>query len=73
MTLGVHTSNGGSLTVTIPHGLGAVPTFFRASAASVGAKNIAYVTATATNIIVNYDANTPSATNNIIINWEARL
>jgi hypothetical protein len=72
---GVSTKSGnGSLTsFTIPHGITGTPSFIFVGAGSSDAKNISYYTADATNITVNYDVAPPTGTNNLKLNWEARL
>lgn len=58
---------------TIAHGLSGTPSVYFVQAASAAAKNISYVTADATNLTVNYDTAPPTGTNNINLNWEAKI
>jgi hypothetical protein len=65
--------NGSTTVFNIAHGLDGTPTYWNVTAASSAAASISYVTANATNLIVNYGTAPPSGSNNITIKWQARL
>lgn len=52
--------NGSSTSILIAHGLGVAPTYFNAVATNAAAAGVSYVSADATNIIINY-ASAPAA------------
>lgn len=69
--IGTSTQSGNGILTSfnIPHGLGITPIYYNAVATSAAAGNISYVTADATNIIVNYVVAPASGTNNLSWNW----
>ncbi|SDF66400.1 hypothetical protein [Chitinophaga filiformis] len=68
------TGDGNATTFTIPHGMGlaAAPSYFQVNAASANAKNISYLTADASGIIVHYDT-APANGANLVFTWAARI
>ncbi|MES2112917.1 MAG: hypothetical protein V4577_29470 [Bacteroidota bacterium] len=70
---GAFTANGGSSSYNIAHGLGSTPSYFTAVPTTTDAAGNFYLTANATNIIVNYLAAPASGTNNVKLNWQAKL
>jgi hypothetical protein len=72
---GTYTANGaGGTSLTIPHGLGVIPTYVHAQSGSVdaGTAQVNYVTADITNITVNFKNTIPTGTNNIVLYWRAK-
>ena len=70
---GTSTTNGGSTTVTIAHGLASTPNFVSVQPKSADALGPFYFTVGATNITVTYGIATPSGTNNVSLWWEAKI
>lgn len=74
LTTGSSTQSANGATVyTIPHGLGAIPSFRMVQAGSIDAANISYVEANNLNIIVYYDVAPPTGTNNLNFQWSAKI
>lgn len=73
---GTFTASGtGQLSINIPHGLGAVPSYTMVTAKSAAARTagIASWTESSTNIIITFSNTAAVGTNNLIFSWEARL
>jgi hypothetical protein len=68
----ITSSNGANYTYSIPHGLGAKPSYFNVIATSATAANFNYVSADAVNIYVNYYLPPSAGTNNISWNWQVK-
>jgi hypothetical protein len=72
---GTYTASGnGSQTVfNIAHGLGDVPTDYRAEPLTADSRASRLLSADATNIIVTFDVAPPVGTNNVSFSWFAKL
>ena len=72
---GTATFSGDSLTTTfnIPHGLPTTPTFWQVTPAAGGARGDHYVTASSTNLTLNFNTAPGTATNNIVVKWLAEI
>lgn len=67
----IKTGTGIDLTYNIPHGMLQIPGSFLVQAASNDAKDIAYVIADSTNLIVHYELAPPIGSNNLTFKWMA--
>jgi len=72
---GTVTFNGDGVTTTfyIPHGLADTPTSYYVQKAVNGLPNIDYVEADETNLIVHFASAPPSGTNNVVLEWRAKV
>lgn len=73
--MGTSTQSGDASTTTfnIAHGLGSSPTFYTVEFGSSDAVSPHYLTATSTNIVVNYSFPPPTGTNNLAFVWRATV
>jgi hypothetical protein len=65
--------NGSNSTFNIAHKLVKIPRYFGAVNGAVGMPQISYVSANATNLIVNFLTPPPAGTNNVVLLWEANM
>jgi hypothetical protein len=66
------TSSDDGTVYQIPHGIGAVPSYFNVLATSADAGNIKYVTADNTYLKVYYSVAPPAGVNNLSWNWQVK-
>jgi hypothetical protein len=64
---------GAQTVFNIPHGLSATPTSAVVTAGSAASAAAFFVTTDATNVIVTFTAAPASGTNNVVLNWSARV
>lgn len=68
-------SGSGQVTISIPHGLGAIPSFTNVNPKSADARDAGVIswTETSTNIVITLAIPAAVGTNNLIYAWEAKL